>query len=141
MIEKLKTPKSINWDDTPEGLIERHRLITDAYEKINELVDAVNVLMEENNIHEKQIDELQMKLEPEKCEPAENVQDKFAEQRKWLHKLCWFWDDGCADYIGILYGIHDLDEIPFENDLGAQFQHCRLVKPDDDIIYKGGKDE
>ena len=63
--------------------------------KINELVDAVNKLHEEaennariranheklidtlvveNNIHEKQIDELQMKLEPEKCETlAENV--------------------------------------------------------------------
>lgn len=57
--------------------------------KINELVDAVNKLetmakntntvleslIEENNIHEKQIDELQMKIEPEKCEtPAETAQ-------------------------------------------------------------------
>lgn len=45
MIEKLKTPKSINWDDTPEGFIQRHRLITYAYEKINELIDAVNEIM------------------------------------------------------------------------------------------------
>ena len=30
--------------------------------KINELVDVVNTLVEENNIHERQIDELQMKL-------------------------------------------------------------------------------
>lgn len=65
--------------------------------KINELIDAVNELHEEaennariradhenlintlvaeNNIHEKQIDELQMKLEPKKCEPAENMQDE-----------------------------------------------------------------
>ena len=36
-------------------------------EKINELVDYVNALIESNNIHEKQIDEIQMKLEPEKC--------------------------------------------------------------------------
>ena len=35
--------------------------------KINELVDYVNALIESNNIHEKQIDKLQMKLEPEKC--------------------------------------------------------------------------
>lgn len=35
--------------------------------KINELVDVVNALIESNNIHEKQIDKLQMKLEPEKC--------------------------------------------------------------------------
>lgn len=130
-----------------------------ALAKINELCDIINTIQKEReaewfeiqewigileavrksvNIHEKQIDELQMKLEPEKCETrAENVQDKFAEQRKWRHKLCWFWNDGCADYIGILYGIHDLDEIPFENDLGEKYQHCRPVKPDDDIIYKG----
>lgn len=36
-------------------------------EKINELVEYVNALIESNNIHEKQIDELQMKIEPEKC--------------------------------------------------------------------------
>lgn len=36
-------------------------------DKINELVNYVNALIESNNIHEKQIDELQMKLEPEKC--------------------------------------------------------------------------
>ncbi len=35
--------------------------------KINELVNYVNALIESNNIHEKQIDKLQMKLEPEKC--------------------------------------------------------------------------
>ena len=35
--------------------------------KINEIVDYVNALIESNNIHEKQIDKLQMKLEPEKC--------------------------------------------------------------------------
>ena len=66
-------------------------------------------------------------------EPA----DKFAEQKRWLHKLCWFWNDACCDYIGVLYEIHDLDETPFENDLGEKYQHCKPVKPDDDIIYKG----
>ena len=30
---------------------------------------------------------------------------------------------------------------PFENDLGEKYEHCEPVKPDDDIIYKGGKDE
>ena len=34
--------------------------------KINELVNYVNALIKSNNIHEKQIDELQMKIEPEK---------------------------------------------------------------------------
>lgn len=55
-------------------------------DKINELVDTVNKLetmakntntvleslVEENNIHEKQIDELQMKIEPKKCEITQN---------------------------------------------------------------------
>ena len=35
--------------------------------KINEIVDYVNALIESNNVHEKQIDKLQMKLEPGKC--------------------------------------------------------------------------
>lgn len=39
----------------------------DVVNKINELVNYVNALIESNNIHEKQIDKLQMKLEPEKC--------------------------------------------------------------------------
>lgn len=41
-----------------------HAMVMD---KINQIVDYVNALIESNNIHEKQIDELQMKLEPEKC--------------------------------------------------------------------------
>ena len=111
--------------------------------KIDELVDAVNGILDYAPL------EMATKAEPNPAEnvppDAEsrpvNVQDKFAEQRKWRHKLCWFWNDGCADYIGILYEIHDLDEIPFENDLGEKYQHCRPVKPDDDIIYKGGDNE
>ena len=59
--------------------LERHIRVENGYEiscppdeseiicKINELVNYVNALIESNNIHEKQIDKLQMKLEPEKC--------------------------------------------------------------------------
>lgn len=65
-------------------------------DKLNEVIDAVNTIQKEReaewfeiqewigileavrksvNIHEKQIDELQMKVEPEKCKtPPENVQ-------------------------------------------------------------------
>ena len=81
--------------------------------KINELIDIVNALIEENNIHEKQIDELQMKLRPiieeresgiKVYEEAQNMfdnaildgikdkkvdvtilpKDPYAEQRKWI---------------------------------------------------------
>ena len=74
--------------------LDKHSL----FNKINELVDAVNTIQKEReaewfeiqewigileavrksvNVHEKQIDELQMKVEPEKCKiPAENVLTK-----------------------------------------------------------------
>lgn len=85
MIEKFKTP-SVEVRDIHDTL--HHVAAGDMFGKINELVDAVNdldgligltnnavqALAKENNIHEKQIDELQIKIEPEKCEiHAENV--------------------------------------------------------------------
>jgi Zn-finger nucleic acid-binding protein len=91
MIEKLKNiPIDMNGEPSAVWL------------KINELVDAVNTIQKEReaelfeiqewigileavrksvNVHEKQIDKLQTKLEPEKCEKpsdpyAENTQDE-----------------------------------------------------------------
>lgn len=143
MIEKLKL-----YSLAPSGF--KH----DEYkvqEKINELIDIVNALVEENNIHEEQIDELQMKLEPEKCEtPAERMigsiffdkiegkmnpepADKFAEQRKWIGKLCRFWDfveDRC--YFDTLKGI--TDKCLFIGHYGF-WEHCEPVS--EDMIYKG----
>ncbi len=78
---------------------------------VNQLVDAVNAIQKEReaerfeiqewigileavresvNVHEKQIDELQIKVEPHKCEPAENsqsakiAQDPYEKERKAL---------------------------------------------------------
>ena len=134
--------------------------------KINELVDAVNKLetmakntntvleslVVENNIHEKQIDELQMKLEPGKCETRpenvrpdaesrpENVQDKFVEQRKWIGKLCKFWDiDNNNLYYGPLTKIHDTSPYCYECNHKICYANCEPVK--DDVIYKGGDNE
>ena len=176
--------------------------------KIDELVDAVNAIQKEReaerfeiqewigileavrksvNIHEKQIDELQMKLEPEKCEtPAENVQelakkaekecrfnpvqadrevynaltrsenvqpdiesrsenvqDKFAEQRKWIGKLCKFRHGlGVVPTYGILSEILPDSDLPYyKKDTDTYWKYCEPVKPDDDIIYKGGGNE
>lgn len=145
MIEKLKEKSLIDSLGREYGkMIPNCGTIAD---KINELIDVVNALVQENNIHEKQIDELQMKQDDrmigsvsfDKIEGKMNPEpvDPFAEQRKWVRKLCWFWNDGCCDYIGILNKIYDLDETPFENDLLEKYQHCRPVRPDDDIIYKG----
>ena len=112
-------------------------------EKINELADAVSALIKENNIHEKQIDELQMKIEPEKCEtPA----DPYAEQRRWIGKLCKFWDDDAFitsnDWaFGILTSIDKGMQSQYCCNENCNFKHCEPVKPDDDIIYKGARNE
>ena len=143
--------------------------------KLNELVDAVNelheeaennariranhenlidTLVQENNIHEKQIDELQMKLEPEKCETFVSIDealkkaqkaepaDPYAEQRKWVGKICRFWNDDESledSTYGELVNIFDAphEDCPFQCGYGEWYEHCEPVKPDDDIIYKG----
>ena len=140
MIEKI----------TNQNQIARHKLA----EKINELVDAVNTIQKEReaerleiqewidileavrksvNVHEKQIDELQMKAEPEKCEaPA----DPYAEQRKWIGKVCRFFDSDKDDArIGVLSAIQN--GMYFIKHTSTAYDYCEPVKPDDDIIYKG----
>ena len=149
-------------DDIPTNTILEKNILTicSGYtNKINELVDAVNelheeaennarirakhenlidALVEENNIHEEQIDELQMKVEPEKCEPPV---DPYAEQRKWIGKLCRCWDSDINDDIwGILQDIKDNKTEKYYL-YGIGYEHCEPVKPDGDIIYKGGDNE
>lgn len=151
MIEKL---------DIKNGGVED---LLNCIKKINELIDAVNelqefadvadkqlaTLMEKNNIHEKQIDELQMKVN--KLAPTinfaqpkvkENVQKPYDEQR-WVGCLCKLWTgDGLVRY-GILRGValnRKKTNYPYQA-LSISFEHCEPVKPDDDIIYKGGDNE
>lgn len=131
------------------------RLRQEYGQKINEVIVAVNKLetmakntntvleslIEENNIHEKQIDELQMKLEPEKCEP----QDHFAEQRKWIGCVCRFWydnpNDTLLDYLDkIQTGKNGVVQY-YSKESGDWFPHCEPILPTDDIIYKGGDNE
>ena len=128
MIEKLKIPKNINWDDTPDNLIKRHLLITGAYKKINELVDAVNKIMT-----------WRFETDDEPAETPiiskmENV-DPYAEQRKWIGKLCRFWDN---DSSGVFF---DTLKSPLVNGTfqapSGTWQHCEPIKSDDPIIYKG----
>lgn len=87
--------------------------------KINELVDAVN--------------ELQTR--------PKNVQDKFAEQRKWIGKACWFWDGSAqTKAFGQLNQIDPLDDgqnAPYQTNYGQWYEHCEPVKPDSKIIYHG----
>lgn len=156
MIEKLEPIKAFNCSDTPQAKMQHHSYHNDCINKINELVDAVNTIQKEReaerfeiqewigileavrksvNIHEKQIDELQMKLEPEKCE---KTVDPFAEQRQWIGKLCWFSNGDGFDEVGYLTEIDpDMPEAKFRCDCHDYYEECKPVKPDDDIIYKG----
>ena len=113
-----------------------------ALAKINELVDAVNVLQCKNVHIESDLQDLMYPKEI-KGELGENVQDKFAEQRKWIGKLCRFRDEHVAPYCwdyGILEDIEDGYSAivsNFRSSDGYWYDICELVKPDDDIIYKG----
>ena len=98
--------------------------------KINELVDAINNIV---SVQEKLIDS-RFVVEAKHEEPA----DQYAEQRKWIGKLCRFWNfkDGEVD-IGILKAIDNLKPtIPYINDIDCSYTFCEPVKPDDEIIYK-----
>lgn len=149
MIEKI----------TNQNQIARHKLA----EKINEIIDAVDTIQQEReaerfeiqewigileavrksvNIHEKEIDKLQMLVEPEKCEAPV---DHYAEERKWIGKACWFWDGNAqTKAFGQLNQIDPLDDgqnAPYQTNYGQWYEHCEPVLPTDNAIYKGGDNE
>ena len=143
MIEKLKT---INPYDETEidmdtnsvgGLVYEN---TPLIQKINELVDAVNgILAQQEQYATVYKEEVLPMLTPQNEKPA----DPYAEQRKWIGKLCRFWNfnDGAID-IGILKAIDHIKlTIPYINDIDCSFAYCEPVKPDDNIIYKGGDND
>jgi hypothetical protein len=111
--------------------------IGEMQEKINELVDAVNVL------------QAQVAILEEHAHPTARTEtaDPYAEQRKWIGKLCHFWNktEYTDDIYGFLtdivptnkYNAEDNYFVPFKDEFGSFYEHCEPVKPDDDIIYKG----
>ena len=149
MIEKLKTinpfdETEIDMDvNSVAGLVYEN---TPLVQKINELVDAVNALVYE---YDKDSDWYDGQTRPENVQPdaesrPENVQDKFAEQRKWVGKVCWFWDDDNTNSsCGILTSIDTeiFKEPQFVCNDEYDYEHCEPVKPEDNIIYKGGDNE
>lgn len=135
MIEKL---------DIKNGGVED---LLNCIKKINEVIDTANAIQKEReaerfeiqewigileavrqsvNVHEKQIDELQMKAEPEKCETPV---DSYAEQRKWVgclvrYKIC-NWEGGWRT--DVLDDIVDHPIYPFKMRNGDTAQVCELV--------------
>lgn len=134
MIEKL------NWDEQPEDAAKQVQNL------IDQLVDAVN--RHEDII--RQIGEWgSSKGECLWCENLtevnldsknrrENAQDQFAEQRKWIGKLCKFSNGDGFGEVGYLTEIDPgAPEAKFRCNCYDYYKHCEPVKPDDDIIYKG----
>ena len=81
------------------------------------------------------ITEIKVVMAEQDLEP----QDQYAEQRKWIGKLGWFWDndDGETESCGLLDEINKDNCRPFASYFCGNWKHCKPVKPDDDIIYKG----
>lgn len=156
MIEKLKRPVKIGG--------------TTFREKINEIIDAVNELQKqidkvscaildlatpdgENKALKSIQDHRPNMVMDDPFGPHSNIYeqgrpaDPYAEQRKWIGKLCKFW---FADAENPTFGILDFVDAgphpePFHINCGESeqgwFPHCEPVKPDDDIIYKGGDND
>ncbi len=72
------------------------------------------------------------------------AKDKFAKQRKWIGKLCKFWDDDESFWrIGILSEVY---EDSYEANFAAAYpwfmsvyKHCEPLASNDKLIYKGEK--
>ena len=137
MIEKLKTinpydETEINMDaNSVGGLVYEN---TPLIQKLNELVDAVNGLQEAFELIHPYL----------KYKNLNKVPDgPYAEQRKWIGKLCKFWN---IDKDNATYGI--LEEVATNwvcrfkaKDDQYLWDHCEPVKSTDSIIYKGGDNE
>lgn len=75
----------------------------------------------------------------EDSQSAKIAQDAFAEQRKWIGKLCWFWDDdkkdGSYDVLG--YIKEGWEHCYVRKGHYFAYKHCEPVKPDSELIYHG----
>ena len=129
MIEKLK------WDEQPEDAAKEVQNL------IDQLVDAVNELQGHIKFLDERIRTKNFMVDVDKTNPISKYYIDIEEQRKWEGKLCWFWDEDPEDKIvDVLSCIDISDKYPYVMcDHQVHYKHCEPVKPDDDIIYKGGK--
>lgn len=101
-----------------------------AIAKVNEIIDLLNAIV--------------VDVDGIKCvDGSKAPTDSYAEQRKWIGKICkfWNWDTGLAHYSKFIT-IKDINDgemsnCPFRADDGGWYMHCEPVKPDSEIIYHG----
>ena len=134
MIKKITPDHILGLDGLPTTIMPDSAKLM---RKINELVDAVNKLQKDYDNVCVWVGEQKLKT------PVENVQDEFAEQRKWIGKLCKFWDDEDEGYVyEILIDIEDDgSDYPYKmtdddsENWTISYKHCEPVS--EDLIYKG----
>lgn len=124
MIEKLNNDK--DFKSTYEA---------DFLYKINEIIDYLESMRNIINVHEREIDQLQMNAS------VDNVITKYDNERKWIGKLCKFRD---GEDFSWQYGI--LTDIVVGNDYpywmgNVEFAECQPVLEEEfkDVIYKKGQ--
>ena len=112
-------------------------------EEIKEWIGIVSDLSSRVPVVESRVSILEEHAHPTAKAPV----DPFAEQRKWIGKVCRFRDEhykpDCWEY-GVLKDIEDVDTAiasAFRSSDGYWYDICEPVKPDDDIIYKGGDND
>ena len=136
MIKKL--------EDVYAGIISKKDIIL----KINELVDTVDELKQFVNSCDKQIgilaeqiSKLQTRAENVQSDTEsrpENVQDPYTEQRKWIGKLCMFWNDYKSEYIvDFLRAVSETRQtFPFRGNKDW-YKNCEPIYPASAFIYQG----
>lgn len=159
MIEKIPFETEVITYNDKTLDVQTHASPYDLQIKINELVDAVNAIQKEREAERFEIQEWigivsdlrsrvpvvesRVSILEEHAHPTATTEpaDQYAEQRKWIGKLCRFWDGKEEEKVfGILTTIDSdcglSDMCPYWNDTTKNwFEHCEPVK--DDIIYKG----
>lgn len=93
-----------------------HPNIHDCMDKINELVDVVNAFL--------------LSGEPEIP----------IEQRKWIGKVCRFWNDDETEWeptVNVLDQLRTESDFLFVTPNGVGYKHCEPITADDELIYKG----
>ena len=128
MIEKLKIIED-DEIDMSIGAVNTRFEDTELVRKINELVDAVNELQKDYDNVCIWVGEQNLLKDPQVAS------DSYAEQRKWIGKLCRVETGGEYRY-GILKDVSASHPTHPFNMGGLFFRVCEPVKPDDDIIYK-----
>lgn len=142
MIEKLPFEITQGEYEGKKFDIKSHTSPFDMQVKINEIVDLLNAIVVDVD-GTKCVDGSKSPAEnvqPDAESHPENVQDKFAEQRKWIGKICKFWDiDNDNLYYGPLTKIHDTSPYYYECNHKVCYANCEPVS--EDLIYKGGDNE